>query len=160
MTGHYENHWQQQPTPPHPPSGFPAGYPAQPPRKPRWPWIIGGIVVVLIAAAIAAVAIVMHVVTRPPDQATGTVRVVYEVTGSGKANIRYNDIHDSLVKLRSVDLPWRIEVSMQTTDMPFVSGEQAAGPQMNCRISSAGNVLNERHSSVGLVYCDSEPSQH
>jgi hypothetical protein len=155
MTGNYGDYWHQQPMPPFSPPGAPTGYP--PPRKSRWPWIIGAVVMVVVVAV--AVTIIGFVVTRSTDHRAGTVTVIYEVTGTGKAKVRYNDAHDSVSTLTGVDLPWQVEMTLPTTVMPYVSANQAsAGPQLACRISSGGTTMNERKSVIGFVYCDSDPA--
>lgn len=157
MTGHFGEYWQQQP--PFPPPGVPTGYP--PPRKSRWPWIIGAIVVAIAVVVVAVLAVIGYMVTGSTEHTASTVTVTYEVTGTGKAEVRYKDPNDLLSPRSTVDLPWRTQVTMPTTVMPFVSANQAsAGLQMACRISSGDNVIYERKSAIGLVYCSGDPDKY
>lgn len=80
--------------------------------------------------------------------------VVYDVTGSGTAQISYFD-PDANVHLVSVPLPWSITLS---TTLPTVSGSlmaQTTGDRIGCTVTVNG-IVREQRSADGInaqTYC-------
>ncbi|MGH8903766.1 MAG: MmpS family transport accessory protein [Egibacteraceae bacterium] len=106
---------------------------------------------------------------RPGGDGIGdqTATVVYEVTGSGKANvITYSaDESGGMAQETGVALPWRKEVTMKTgfgrIAVAHISAQNAEGDTITCRITVDGQVVRELSSQgdYAVVSCAGEPIQ-
>jgi hypothetical protein len=144
-----------------PPAGYPTyppapGYHAQPapPTRRRWPWIVGGIIaaVVLVVAGLLAV-----VFTVAKDDQPQAVNVIYEVTGTGSAEITYHGQDGGFTGPLSVTLPWQKQVTMggeHTYVEVTVERPKSSEQPMKCRITADGKVLKEDESVGTFVFCD------
>lgn len=70
---------QQQYPPPGPPQGFPP--PQAPKKRKKWPWIVGGIVLVLIAGCVGVFALVIGVGTKAVEDLDANVQGRNAATG-------------------------------------------------------------------------------
>ena len=166
---------------PYPPQGYAPMPPA--PKKRKWPWIVGGIVLLFViigvangggsatptnatttptAAASAAAAPTIPAVEQPPPAAepAGSV-VVYEVTGSGTAgNVTYMKEGFSQEQQTSAKLPWRKELQFEEkvggfAPLSLVAQNGANSGDITCRITVDGEVVGESTSNgqYAVVTC-------
>lgn len=76
-----------------------------------------------------------------PSQGPGRIRVVYEVTGRGAADILYHDANGAPIWLDAVRLPWRTSVRTDRLDLVMV---QASKPDdarwsVSCSVTVDGS---------------------
>jgi hypothetical protein len=137
--------------PPYPPS---PGYYVQPvpPTKSRWPWIVGGIV----AAVVLVVAVGIAVITVTKDDQPQAVEVIYEVTGTGSAEITFHGPDGGFTGPSTETLPWRKQVTMggeHTFVEVSVERARSSDEPLKCRITADGKVLQEDESVGIFVFC-------
>jgi hypothetical protein len=87
-------------------------------------------------------------------------RVTYEVFGNSgaTADINYLDPGGEPVQVDDAMLPWSIELETNAPSMAANIVAQGAGDYIGCRISSDGEVQDERSTSAvsAYVYCMSK----
>lgn len=141
-------------------------------RRRRWPWIVGGILVLLVLAAMCSAPKTTSSTsptaaggaTAPaaPASSGSTATVTYEILGSGKAStVSYSsDGAGSISQDTGAALPWRKEI---TVDRGFaivnVTAQNARTGELTCRITVDGQVVKEAKSSgqYAVVSCTSDP---
>lgn len=144
---------------PYSPSGYPpAGYPPPtyayqppPPKKtPIWPWVLGGIVLVIFLGVGGCVAFVGTVATSIHNEATRQVTVTYSVKGSANsASITYSGKGFNSAQETGASLPWTKSVTIDglgKTIMLTATNGFADGT-VTCEISANGKVLAQQTSS-------------
>jgi hypothetical protein len=145
--------WSQPVPPPGYPPYPPYFAPPTQPVKPRWPWIVGGIMAVLVLVVVAG--LVIFTVAR--DDQPQAVTVTYEVTGPpGEVEVTYWDSDDNRSDPQPVTLPWRTQVTMRGEDKyTSLSVEQAKSSDepVKCRITADGKVIQENESVGIFVSC-------
>ncbi len=154
--------------------------PAPPPqpvkRRRKWPWIVAGIVVLLVVigscgarnqptaalpagapstagAPVSGVTVPTLDQAAPPataDPAGSTV--VYEVTGKGSALVTYAKEGFSQEQVTGAKLPWRKELAFtdevtQFTPLSVVAQHSSGGGDITCRVLVDGKVVGESTSS-------------
>jgi hypothetical protein len=178
---------QPQPGQPVPPGQYSqpqAGRPGQPvppgtPVKRSKTGLIIGIVLVLLlccgGVAVGGVFLVLRAkngleqagqlpdlptATAPsPNPGDGMVTVVYEVTGTGAAQIEYNDEGVTLKREHDVALPWRKEMTLPKTTLFRVKGyfEGTDSGDISCTLTIDGQVKQRMSSATwgqaGVVSC-------
>ncbi|MGB3484982.1 MAG: MmpS family transport accessory protein [Mycobacterium sp.] len=84
-------------------------------------------------------------------------RVRYEIFGNpgARADINYLDPDGEPIQVDDAALPWFIEVETTAPSMAANIVAQGGGDYLGCRISSDGDVHDERSSSAvsAYVYC-------
>ncbi|WP_054600986.1 MmpS family transport accessory protein [Mycolicibacterium fortuitum] len=142
-----------QPTPenqPQPPYGQPP-YGYQPPKKRRvWPWVLGGIFLVMFLGLGACVAFVGGVAKNIDDESKREVTVTYSVTGSGNsAAITYSGRDFNTAQETDVTLPWNKNVTIdglgKTVSLTVTNDSD--GGTITCEISANGRTLARQTSS-------------
>ncbi|AUH69800.1 MULTISPECIES: MmpS family transport accessory protein [Gordonia] len=143
------NPYGQQPNP----YGQPYPYAPQPPAKKRkkWPWIVGGLVVLFIAVIAGCSAMVGGVANEIDKAANSTATVTYRVTGGGTASVTYSDKDFNMAQDTAAQLPWTKDVTLQgfgkiaslTATNDF---EADASQTITCEILVNGQVKNTQTS--------------
>jgi hypothetical protein len=130
--------------PAYPPPGYPQPYPQapyayQPPKKrPVWPWVLGGIFVVVFLCIGACVAFVGGVASNIDKETKREVEVIYAVSGSGRSvAITYSGRDFNTAQETAVRLPWNR--MRATNDM--------SGGTITCQITANGKTIAEQSST-------------
>lgn len=85
----------------------------QPPKKrKKWPWIVGGLIVVFIAIAGGCAAMVGGVANEIDKASNSTAEVTYRVTGEGTASVTYSDQNFNIAQDTAAALPWEKAVTL------------------------------------------------
>lgn len=160
-----------QPDPPRPPHGQHYAPPAVAPRRRRkWPFVVGGIVLLLVLVGIAGgnnapaptapAAPAASAAAEPGADATSGTSVVYEVTGKGTASVTYSKEGFSQEQQNGVRLPYRKELMFSaapvTPALTVVAQHSTGGGDITCRITVDGTVVGESTSSgqYAVVTCN------
>lgn len=134
----------------YPPQG---GYP-QPPRKKKvWPWVLGGIALVLLLIIGGCVAFVGTVANEIDKEANREVTVTYEAGGTGTATVTYSGQGMDVGQESDVALPWTKDVALDGL-VKYVSLTVMAGfegGQVSCKITVDGKVIAEDQASGQLA---------
>ncbi|MGN2640438.1 MmpS family transport accessory protein [Nocardia takedensis] len=129
----------------------PQGYYQQPPKKkPVWPWILGGVAVVLLVVVGGCVALVAGVVNEVDDELNRQVAVTYEVEGSGTdASITYSGSDFDIAQETAATMPWRKQVTVEgfSSYVSLSATNGANGGEITCRIKAGDRVVSEQTSS-------------
>ncbi|MEV4152054.1 MmpS family transport accessory protein [Nocardia salmonicida] len=152
--GHPQQPYGQQPPPygQQPPGGgYPqqGGYP-QPPRKKKvWPWVLGGVLVVLLLIIGGCVALVGTVANEIENEVSREVTVSYQAGGTGTSTVTYSDGSLDVAQESEVTLPWSKEVTVtglvKFVSLSVLSG--ADGGSVSCKITVGGKVIAEDQAS-------------
>ncbi|GAD84547.1 hypothetical protein FEK33_22505 [Nocardia asteroides NBRC 15531] len=146
----------------YPQGGYPQnyGYPPQPPRKkPVWPWIVGGIVLVLVLLAGGCAVLVGVAANEIDKEAKSSADLVYEVGGTAsQVDITYYTGDFDQNSANATSVPWRKDVTvsgfakMGSLTVTTTGLEEGT---VSCRILRDGKVLDEQTSSgtFGFVSC-------
>ena len=104
--------------------GLPPGYYAQPkpPTKSHWPWIVGGIIAVVVLVVAVGAAIIFIVAKDDQPQA---VEVTYEVTGTGPVEITFHGPEGGFTGPLAVTLPWKASDDGRRTHLPRGHGAKS-----------------------------------
>lgn len=170
--------------PPAPGAYPPPGWQQQPLKKRRkWPWIVGGIVALLVVVGIAnggqssptpaaaglaptpaptAGNLAAAPTANDSDSSGGGSVVVYEVLGKGSANnVTYMKENFSQEQQTSAKMPWRKELQFKEkvgiiSPLSLVAQNGASGGEITCRITVDGEVVGESTSSgkYAVVTCN------
>lgn len=150
----------QPPYPPQqpPPGGYPQGgqyppqgYYQQPPKKKRkWPWIVGGIVLVFILMIGGCMAMIGGAANEIDKESKREVTVTYQVEGSGgNSSITYSGRDFNIAQETAATLPWTKDVTIdglgKTVTLSATNDEN--GGDVTCRILVDGNAISEQTSS-------------
>ncbi|NOP99291.1 MmpS family transport accessory protein [Mycolicibacterium sp.] len=136
----------------YPPPGYtqpPYGY--QPPKKRAvWPWILGGIFLVIFLGIGGCVAFVGSVAKNIDDESKREVTVTYSVTGSGNSvAITYSGRDFNTAQETDASLPWSKDVTIdglgKTVTLTATNGSD--GGTITCEISANGKTLAQQTSS-------------
>jgi hypothetical protein len=161
--------------PPPPPPGYyqqsgypPPGYYQQPPqkqKKPVWPWVLGGILLVIFLGIGGCVAFVGLVATGIDSESKREVTVKYEVTGTGDTvAITYSGRDFNIAQDTGVSLPWSTDVTIDGLGKTVtLTGTRGAGDgTVTCRISTNGRVISEQTSTgpFASAICNGSASDH
>ncbi|MEV0854358.1 MmpS family transport accessory protein [Nocardia fluminea] len=161
--GHPQQPYSQQPPPygRQPAGGYPqqGGYPPQggypqPPRKKKvWPWVLGGVLVVLLLVVGGCVALVGTVANEIENEVSREVTVSYEAGGSGTSTVIYTDGSLDVVTESDTALPWSKNVTI-TGLVKFVSLSVMSGIDggtVSCKITVGGKVIAEDQATGQLA---------
>ncbi|MFD3744227.1 MmpS family transport accessory protein [Nocardia sp. NPDC058633] len=134
-----------------PQGGYPqhGGYP-QPPRKKKvWPWVLGGILVVLLLVVGGCVALVGTVANEIENEVSREVTVSYQAGGTGTSTVTYSDGNLDVAQESDVALPWSKDVTVtglvKFVSLSVLSG--ADGGNVSCKITVGGKVIAEDQAS-------------
>ncbi|MFC6012381.1 MmpS family transport accessory protein [Nocardia lasii] len=128
-------------------SGYPphGGYP-QPPRKKKvWPWVLGGVLVVLLLIVGGCVALVGTVANEIENEVNREVTVSYQAGGTGTSTVTYSDGSLEVAQDSDVALPWSKDVTV-TGLVKYVSLSVLAGAEggtVSCKITVGDKVIDE-----------------
>ncbi|WP_280434858.1 MmpS family transport accessory protein [Nocardia carnea] len=113
----------------------------------RWPWIAGGLVLVLALLFAGGFTLFGN---GDDENVADEITVTYEVLGTGsEAAVTYLDQDRDMAQETGVSLPWSKQVPVGGRD-PMVSMTAANGPDggdITCRILVGGRVMTEQTSS-------------
>jgi hypothetical protein len=152
--------------------GGPQGYgpPAQQPKKrKKWPFIVGGILLLFIIVGIAGgngsgqqPGATGLGASGASDSASDKAAVVYEIVDAKNAgNITYSAGSGmDIAQENGVKLPWKKEVSMDRGfSIATLTAQNAGSGKITCRITVDGKVAKEVSSQgqYAVVSCTSEP---
>ena len=129
-------------------------YPYQPPPKKRkvWPWVVGAIVLVLIAVIGGCMALVGGVANEIDKESKSEAVVTYRVKGEGTGvTITYSDKDFNTAQETQASLPWEKNVTLtgfgKTASLTATNDVQAsAGTPITCEIVIDGQVKNTQTS--------------
>ncbi len=140
----------------YPPPGYAQPYPQapygyQPPKKRLlWPWVLGGIFLVIFLGFGACVAFVGGVATNIDKETKREVTVTYSVTGSGKSvAITYSGRDFNTAQETAVSLPWNKNMTIDGLSKSVVlrATNDFGGGTITCKITANGTTLAEQTSS-------------
>lgn len=145
-----------------PPPGY-GGYPQQPPkRKPKWPWILlGGILLAILLVCGGCLLLAGGIGNEIDKETSEEVTVTYEVTSDGPqaSNISYNAGGDGLntEQANQQPLPWTKEVTVTgfVKSVTLTAQADEGGTTITCRIKEGDRVIAEQTSSgpFAVVSC-------
>jgi len=142
--------------PAYPPPGYPQPYPQapyayQPPKKrPVWPWVLGGIFVVIFLCIGACVAFVGGVASNIDKETKREVEVIYAVSGSGRAVAITSSGRDfNTAQETAVRLPWNRSVTIDglAKTVSLAATNDISGGTITCQITANGKTIAEQSSS-------------
>lgn len=132
----------QQPPPgqpyPQPPYG---GYPPPPRKRRKWPWIVGGIVVLFIALIGGCMAMVGGAVDHVNKTMNAETTVTYEVTSDAATanNITYTGDGGGMAQDNGAALPWSKKTTVKGFGLLSLTAQAAQGAStITCRITRDG----------------------
>jgi hypothetical protein len=136
----------------YPPSAYPPpGYYQQPPKKrPVWPWVLGGCVLVIFLGVGGCFAFIGVVATSIDKESKREVRVTYQVEGLGDSvAVAYSGRDFNTAQDTSVSLPWTKDVTVaglgKTVVLTATNG--ASGKTITCRILADSKQVSEETSN-------------
>lgn len=145
------------PPPGYPPPQSPYGYGPAPRRKPLWPWVVGGVALLVVAMVAIAAAVLVSTAGRSGR----TVTMSYEVEGTARSvSITSSRTDGDDVTDNRVSLPWSKKVTPKS-DVLFVRVwviADAPGGALTCRIFQNGKKVAEETASGSMasVHCVGE----
>jgi len=99
--------------PQYPPTPGQPYLPAAEKKRKKWPWVVGGIVVVFIAIIGGCAALIGGAAKHVSDEANRVVSVTYRVTGNEQtASITYTDKDFNMAQETNATLPWTRDVQI------------------------------------------------
>jgi hypothetical protein len=157
----------------YPPTGHGPAIPEPPKKKRKWPWIVGGVVgVIVLAAAVngggtsgrpdpATAAAQQPGPTEPaapagaaePDLDFGEKLVTLTVEGSGKATVTY--MKSGGQEQKEVTLPWTSEIKASFISSLVAQKKSGNSAEISCRIAEGSEVIADNTSSgpYAVVTC-------
>ncbi|MCW3841713.1 MmpS family protein [Micromonospora yasonensis] len=84
-----------------------------------------------------------------PSGGAGRLTVVYEVTGSGVADLEYYDANGDFVQTERVKLPWRLKLTTDGTERVMVLASHSdfmETSRLSCQIQVDGKVVTQNAS--------------
>jgi hypothetical protein len=123
--------------------GQPYVPPAEKKRK-KWPWIVGGIVLVFIAMIAGCAALIGGAAKHVSDEANRVVSVTYRVTGNEQtASITYTDKDFDTAQETNASVPWTKDVQIsgfgKIASLTVTNGD-ADDAESKCEILVDGQV--------------------
>ena len=143
----------QQPAGPQPqmPGAIPPGYQLQPVKKKKWPWIVGGIVLIFILMIGGCMAVVGKAVDEVDKEMKSTASVVYEVTKNGQpgvavdnASITYTNGDSNISQDTAASLPWTktVDVTGLGKYVSLTATNDENGGAITCTIRQGEKVIS------------------
>lgn len=133
--------------------------PVPPKRRKVWPWVVGG-VLVLMVLGFASCAAMIGAAGQAIEDAEAPVTYRYQVTGDGKATVTYQT-DSGMSQAGDVSLPFeRDETFTGVLDLPNVTGTVGTGGgSITCRVldPASGKVLAENTASGQFASCSASP---
>jgi hypothetical protein len=162
---------QYVPPPQHyPPAGHGPAIPEPPKKKRKWPWIVGGVVgVIVLAAAVngggagnrpdpapAAAQQPGPTEAAAPAEADldfGEKLVTLTVEGSGKATVTY--MKSGGQEQKEVTLPWTSEIKASFISSLVAQKKSGNSAEISCKIAEGSEVIADNTSSgpYAVVTC-------
>ncbi|OXR40743.1 putative transport accessory protein MmpS2 [Nocardia cerradoensis] len=151
---------QQNPYPPGPPPGY-----YQPPKKrKKWPWVLGGILVLFVVLLGSCMALVGGVAHEVDKESKREVTVTYQVEGtSASSSITYSGRDFNIAQETDATLPWSKQVTIdglgKTVSLSATTDEQ--GGDITCRVLVGDKVISEQKSSgpFASAHCTGDAGQ-
>ena len=165
--------WAAQPSAPSPAPG----------KRRKWPWIVGGIVLLIIIIAVssgggnsttagaggaaastspAPAAAPAPASGTPDSTASGASGVVYEVTGTGRANnITFGDVTKGLSQQNGTKLPWKKTAPTSDGFAAYgLTAQNGGSGEISCKITVDGKEVANNTSSgqYAVVSCNGSSS--
>lgn len=140
----------QQPAGGYPPQG---GYPPPPRKKKVWPWVLGGVLVVLLLVVGGCVALVGTVANEIENEVSREVTVSYQAGGTGTGTVIHTDGSMDVVTESDIALPWSKDVAV-TGLVKFVSLSVMSGIDggtVSCKITVGGKVIAQDQATGQLA---------
>lgn len=125
-------------------------YVAAPKKTPVWPWILGGIVLVIFLGIGGCVAFVGGVASNIDKEANREVEIIYGVTGSGRSvAITYSGRDFNTAQETAVSLPWNQSVTIDGLGktVSLTATNDAGGGTITCQITADGTTIAQQTSS-------------
>src|SRR5215212_645863 len=121
-----------------------------PKKRPVWPWILGGIFLVIFLGVGACVAFVGGVASNLDKETKREVEVIYAVSGSGRSvAITYSGRDFNTAQETAVSLPWKKSVTIDGLGktVSLTATNDMNGGTITCRITANGKTIAEQTSS-------------
>ncbi|WP_433754655.1 MmpS family transport accessory protein [Nocardia sp. CA-135398] len=142
----------------------PPAYCQQPAKKKKWPWILGGLVLVFVLSIGGCLAFLANIATDIDKESTKEVTVKYEVTSDGPiaGNITYSSGGDAgqIAQANEQPLPWSRDVTVTGFVKAVSLSAQAdeGATKITCRITEGGKVIAEQTSTgpFAIASCSGE----
>ncbi|WP_280418801.1 MmpS family transport accessory protein [Nocardia carnea] len=130
-------------------------YPSQPPKKkPKWPWIlVGGILLVILLVCGGCVALMGGIGNEIDKETSEEIAVTYEVTSDGPqaSNISYSSGGDGVntEQANQQPLPWTKEVTVTgfIKSVTLTAQADEGASTITCRILEGDEVIAEQTST-------------
>jgi hypothetical protein len=168
---------------PDPSAGYGPPPPSAPKKRKKWPWIVGGIVLLIIVISVsskggstttaggsgtasatsqAPAAAPAPASGAPGSTASGASGVVYEVTGTGRANnITFGDVTKGLSQQNGTKLPWKKTAPTSDGFAAYgLTAQNGGSGQISCKITVDGKEIANNTSSgqYAVVSCNGSSS--
>ncbi|MGW5437101.1 MmpS family transport accessory protein [Nocardia asteroides] len=136
----------------YPPAGYApgGGYPPPPKKRKVWPWVLGGVLVVILLGFIGCIALVGTAFNEVDKEINRAVTVTYQVEGTGTASsITYSGKNMDIAQDTEVALPWTKDVTVDgfVKTVTLTASAGADGGQITCRIRAGDDVIAEQTAS-------------
>ena len=135
----------QYPQSGHPEQPYGGQYPPQLPPKKRkkWPWIVGGIILLFVAMVGGCMALIGGAANEIDKEINREVTVTYRVTGNGTGSITWTDKDFNMAQETDATLPWEKQVvvsGLGKTASLTVTNSSDDGTESTCEIIVDGQV--------------------
>ncbi|MFL6087872.1 MAG: MmpS family transport accessory protein [Mycobacterium sp.] len=121
-----------------------------PKKRPVWPWVLGGIFLVIFLTVGACVAFVGGVASNIDKETKREVEVIYAVSGSGRSvAITYSGRDFNTAQETAVSLPWNKSVTIDGLGktVSLTATNDMDGGTITCQITANGKTIAEQTSS-------------
>ena len=121
-----------------------------PKKRPVWPWVLGGIFLVIFLGVGACVAFVGGVASNLDKETKREVEVIYAVSGSGRSvAITYSGRDFNTAQETAVRLPWNKSVTIDGLGktVSLTATNDTDGGSITCQITANGKTIAEQTSS-------------
>lgn len=138
-----------QPQQPYP--GQPYYPPQQPPKKrKKWPWVLLGIFILLVALFGGCMAVVGKAVDSVDKDSKTVVKVTYKVTGDATGALITYTVNDNMTQDNGVKLPWEKQTEVtgfsKIVTLSATNGMNDDG-KITCQVLADGKVVIENTAS-------------
>ncbi|MEU6565276.1 MmpS family transport accessory protein [Nocardia nova] len=132
------------------PQGPPPGYYQPPKKRKKWPWVLGGIVLLFAVLLGGCMALVGGAVNSVDKESKREVTVTYQVEGTGQSSsITYSGKDFNVAQETAAAMPWSKQVTIdglgKTVSLSASNDEN--GGDITCRILVGDKVISEQKSS-------------
>ncbi|TWS19753.1 hypothetical protein FK268_23685, partial [Tsukamurella sputi] len=125
--------------------------PQQPPKKrKKWPWVLLGIFILIVALFGGCMAVVGKAVDEVDKESKSVVDVTYKVTGPSTGALITYTFNDNITQDNDVALPWEKKTQVtgfaKTVSLSATNGMNDTG-KITCQVIVDGKVIIENTAS-------------